>query len=220
MKNYIKTYNVFHGILDKLIFGFGIPVAFIVLFAIMNLKFDVGAFMVLTIFMLLAELIRDYFLFGGIYSRSRKCGALRCSYYGEKVYVGAIMQEQLRSFLHYAILMAVFAGMRTVINGYPGKRFVLVCMIYALLFYLVNAISVNILRYVTNFNIYPSIMTLLVTPGIIASVFIYILGIDKKTMNLELCMAVMIVLAIGATILTYRHAKSSYKKSLYGRDNR
>lgn len=220
MRSFIKNYNVFHGIQDKLIFSLGETIAFIVLFVVANLKLDPAFLIVASSFMMFAEMMRDYFLFGGIYSRSRKSGILRCSFYGEKVYVGGIMQDLLRSFLHYAFLLGANILIKFIVDGTVTKRYALAFMTFAFLFYFVTAAALNVLRYVVNFNFYPSVVSLFILPGVISTAFIYIFGIDKKSLSLEPCLIVAIVLSIVITFITYKHTKASYARSIYGKDNK
>lgn len=212
MKMAIKTYNLYHNIWDKLIFGFLIPAFTILMFILVAMTAPEVAFIVFVVYTMGAEIVRDFFSFNGTYSRHAHHTILRSSYHGKKIFLGAVMSEHIRNLAHYAIMLGICLCITTAFNGFNAYR-VLVGVMIVMVAFIMNTLAVNVVRYFDNFTIYPFAASPFVA---IAVIFTYIFAGSGRMMSMGVTIIIMVCISavsVLVTVLSYIHASRCYDKS-------
>ncbi len=214
----IKTYNLFHSIWDKLIFGFAVPVVIILFHALVSLELAEMTITFTVVYTMYSEVMRDYFIFNGIYSRDSHHLILRSSYNGKKLFLRGIMSEHMRSLIHLFAVVMICTVITSILNK-PDLYYFPVNVIITLTAYALYTISINIVRYFDNFTLYPFIATPFIILAILCAIALTFTGIKLGTPLLILFIALAVVLSILVTALSYLHAKRCYENSFYDKGN-
>ena len=217
MSQTLKTYNLFHNIWDKLIFGLLAPVVIILLHALLSLALEEAAILSTIIYSMFAEVFRDYFSFNGVYGQESHHAVLRSSFYGKKLFLSAILGEHVRNLLHYVIVFSI-CGYITSVFTKTDSYYALLIILLMLSTYTMNTLAVNILRYFDNFTLYPLLaLPFVAIASALAGLFtLFNFRITTTVMLLFIVLAVL--LAIVTTILSCYHAKRCYEKSFEDRE--
>jgi hypothetical protein len=212
MKQAIKTYNLYHSIWDKLIFGLLVPIVIIIVHVVITLGLKEAVFAITVLYTMMAEIIRDYFTFNGAYCKETHNTILRSAFWGKKLFLKGIMQEHARNLAHYVILIGICSCITAYINEYD-PYYIPIKVIIVLIAYSMNTLAVNVLRYFDYFAIYPLISTPFVIIAAIPISLLITTGIRLSAGLVILFVILALTLAVIVTILSYLHASLCYDKS-------
>ncbi len=205
----IKEYLVFTSCAYRIVMLAVLPIVFILLYAASTWATDGAMIIMVPALSVLAEIIGDYWMFGGIQNReAAKMDFLKTSQKGMKLLETALAGDLIRRLLSLlaitgiCLLYNVSLGIRTYIGGLTGA----LCLILAA--YILSVLGTLLTRFGDMFQ-----MNLLV--GNVGIILQAIYGsfwfTAEKQPAAPFVLAVLAVLAVGVSILAVRTAMGRVK---------
>lgn len=205
----IKEYLVFTSRAYRIVMLAVLPIVFVLLYVASTWAAGGAMIFLVPVLSVLAEIIGDYWMFGGIQNReAAKIDFLKTSQKGMKLLETALAGDLIRRLLSLLAIMGicllynVSLGIRTYIGGPAGA----LCLILAA--YILSVIGTLLTRFGDMFQI-----NLLVgNVGVfLQSIYSSFWFTTEKQPAAQFALAVLAVLAVGVSILAVRTAMGRVK---------
>lgn len=214
MKKIRQTYRVFYAFSIRLLY----PAATLLLLAyhLYMVRFVGVMALSLTAGMLFfADIVLDFFVFGGITGKDASYILLKTSLSGRKVLRNGLVLDMLRRFAQYAVTIALSALVSSrCMPELPVQNLIWHAALCTLLSYTLSSLLLNALRYMTALFPYLSVASILSFLVSIVMVLLSHTEIDRLPVRILLAL-LLAATGILFSFLTTRHVLWRFEQSFH-----
>ena len=214
MKDYIVAYRCFCSKWYSLLMTFVFPILIVLFSGAFSLVLGEGGLVILTCLISVLEIQGDYFSYNGITAKEYPFGMIKSGYHGPELIRKGIIADGVRRFTNIAVmyLVTVFVVRSLAGRNVPDDLW---CFgfILSLFTYSVITACLIVLRNITSFGWYGSLMWIIVILfGLIAQMIVYPIYAGRH-MNIILLMILFAVTAFVATKWSQIYVLKKYADS-------